>query len=151
MNDDRQRAFDQFWKVWPKRVARKDAERAWSRIAPEKYPAVVAAVERQKKLPAWQKDAGAYIPYPATWLRGERWNDEIVLPEDDDAAILIEALFGHAVMPNDLPAKIAQRFRAMCARLRNTCMAPHNWPEYHLALSSGRITAEAVRTEYLKT
>ena len=24
----------------------------------------------------WQKDGGSYIPYPSTWLKQKRWEDE---------------------------------------------------------------------------
>ncbi len=35
-----------------------------------------AALDRQRDSAAWQRDGGAYIPFPASWLNGRRWEDE---------------------------------------------------------------------------
>ena len=37
---------------------------------------MIGAVEVQLKSRDWTKDGGAYIPLPATWIRGRRWEDE---------------------------------------------------------------------------
>ncbi len=71
--------FDDFWKAYPRRVAKKEARKAWSRIKPEVYEQIFAALETHKRQEQWMKDGGAYIPYPATWLNGERWEDEVVV------------------------------------------------------------------------
>jgi len=70
--------FDRFWAVWPKKVAKADAEAAWAKLAPgpELAEAIVAAVARQRGSPKWNRDGGRYIPYPATWLNRRRWEDE---------------------------------------------------------------------------
>jgi len=70
--------FDLFWSVYPKRVGKKDAIKAWGQIKPdeETTAAIVEGVERWNKSDQWTKEGGQYIPYPATFLRGERWNDE---------------------------------------------------------------------------
>lgn len=70
--------FDEFWKRWPKRVARADAEKAWAKIAPDAKALrrILAAVAEQSRLPDWTKDGGKYIPHPGTWLNGKRWEDE---------------------------------------------------------------------------
>ena len=34
-------------------------------------------LERQVTSADWLKNNGQYIPYPTTWLNGERWNDEV--------------------------------------------------------------------------
>ena len=36
---------------------------------------IVQGVERWKRSEQWTKDDGRFIPYPATFLRGERWNE----------------------------------------------------------------------------
>lgn len=70
--------FDSFWSVYPKRVGKVDAIKAWGQIQPdeETIAAIVAGVERWKRSDQWTKDEGRFIPYPATFLRGERWNEE---------------------------------------------------------------------------
>jgi hypothetical protein len=36
------------------------------------------AMEKHKGSEQWSKDGGIFIPYPATWLNQERWNDEVI-------------------------------------------------------------------------
>ena len=75
-------SFVEFWATYPKRVAKKDARRAWARInpSPATVDRILSALSWQVMQPAWQKDGGQYIPYPATWLNAERWDDEPTLP-----------------------------------------------------------------------
>jgi hypothetical protein len=70
-------SFADFWKAYPRRVARKDAEKAWHKIDAAEYPKILEAVGRQRKTEDWRRDGGRYIPYPASFLRGERWLDEL--------------------------------------------------------------------------
>lgn len=147
--EEKQKAFDEFWKQhWPK-CRRKDKKKTldqWMKISPELHSLIFAALTRQKKQPAWNKSNGEFIPYPHRWLRDRRWEDEITLPEDADAEVLITALQNNSSVPPDFPKHIMDRFRKMCARLRT------NWPELHLFVA--RMEEEAhdhVRDEYLKT
>ena len=69
--------FDDFWTLFPRREAKKDAAKAWTQINPADYvPILVAIVEWRKIWYAQMRDS-RMIPLPATWLRGERWTDEI--------------------------------------------------------------------------
>lgn len=69
--------FDIFWLVYPRKVGKKDAIKAWNQIGPDKPTAekIISGVERWKRSAQWTKDEGRFIPYPATFLRGERWNE----------------------------------------------------------------------------
>lgn len=69
--------FDDFWKAWPKRLAKKDAHKAWLRIPDSQHQKILRAIEANKQTEQWQKDGGQFIPLPASWLRGERWEDEL--------------------------------------------------------------------------
>jgi len=76
--------FDQFWASYPKKVAKADARKAWLQtkdVRPD-ITTVINAVTAACKTEQWMKSGGVFIPYPATWLRGERWDDihEVVLP-----------------------------------------------------------------------
>ena len=70
--------FDLFWSVYPRKVGKKDAIKAWSKLKPDEnlLKAIIEGVKRWKASEQWKKDGGQFIPYPATFLRGERWNDE---------------------------------------------------------------------------
>jgi hypothetical protein len=69
--------FDVFWKAYPKKVAKDDARRAFEKRKPDKsmVDSMLAAIFEQINSPAWQRDDGQYIPNPATWLNGGRWED----------------------------------------------------------------------------
>jgi hypothetical protein len=73
-------SFGVFWLAYPKKKSRADAEKAWRTLAPspELTQRILAAVAAQRVTADWIKDKGKWIPYPATWINGKRWEDEDV-------------------------------------------------------------------------
>ncbi len=71
--------FEQFWAVYPRKVGKGAARKAFAKIKPndELLKRMVVAVVTQSKSDAWTKDGGQFIPNPSTWLNQERWEDEI--------------------------------------------------------------------------
>lgn len=71
--------FDTFWKAYPKKVAKGDARKAWAQTESIRPPlsALLNAIDAQSKSEQWRRSEGQFIPYPATWLRQERWDDEL--------------------------------------------------------------------------
>ena len=69
--------FDAFWTLYPKKVAKSDAEKAFTKVMARQiaYQTVVEGLNRAKASLAWCKDNGQFIPHAATWLNGERFND----------------------------------------------------------------------------
>ena len=80
-------AFNRFWLAYPKHVAKLDALKAWHALnpSPMQVDAILEALAWQRYQPSWQKDKGAFIPYPATYLRAGRWLDEpdVTLPKPE--------------------------------------------------------------------
>lgn len=70
-------SFEDFWRTFPRRLAKKDALKAWQRIDPSMHARIMTSLTQQKKSEQWRKDSGQFIPYPASWLNGERWEDEL--------------------------------------------------------------------------
>ena len=71
--------FLAFFYAYPKKEAKRDAFKAWVQMnssRPE-LAALLKEIDRQKGTEKWKEAAGRYIPLPATWLRGERWEDTI--------------------------------------------------------------------------
>lgn len=69
--------FDDFWILYSRHEAKKDALKAWGQLSePDKYAAVVAAFE-WRRIWAGQGRATQHTPLAASWLRAERWDDEI--------------------------------------------------------------------------
>jgi len=75
--------FDAFWKAYPRKTAKKNAEQAWKKITTP-IETILNAIERQKKTQQWIKDNGAFIPHPATWLNQERWNDQLEFKQENN-------------------------------------------------------------------
>lgn len=71
--------FLEFWLLYPKRLQKQAALKAWLAQKPG-LALVLSALEWQVHQPAWTKDAGQFIPYPASWLNGRRWEDEPFQP-----------------------------------------------------------------------
>lgn len=80
--------FDRFWAVYPRKVAKADAKKAFMKISPDEalLLKMIKALERDKHSKQWRKDDGQFIPYASTWLRGLRWEDEgETVPESTDS------------------------------------------------------------------
>jgi hypothetical protein len=70
--------FELFWECYPKKKSKLDALKAWKQteaVRPD-IEAILAAIDTQAQSHDWVRDGGQYIPYPATWLRDGRWDDE---------------------------------------------------------------------------
>lgn len=81
--------FDRFWTAYPKKKAKAAAKKAWDKLKPsmELCRTMSAALDKAKHSDEWTKDGGRYVPYPATWLNGRRWEDETEpVPEEPAAA-----------------------------------------------------------------
>lgn len=76
--------FAAWYAAYPRKSARADAIKAWRQVLaqlPESVETLIAATaalarRTQAEHPVAQEWA-RYMPYPATWLRGLRWQDEV--------------------------------------------------------------------------
>ena len=93
--------FNAFWAAYPKKAGKADALKAWNKLAPDVVlqEQMGKALEVQKQSQQWHKDGGQYIPMPATWLNGRRWEDEVQtqtqpnIPTDADYVPLFDLGF----------------------------------------------------------
>lgn len=88
MTQDEQ--FEQFWNAFPNRVAKKAAQKSWSKAITLAEPnEIIAGVERYKSA----KPSGQAWLHPATFLNGMRWEDEYApepMPKVSATAKMIE-------------------------------------------------------------
>ena len=70
------RLFDKFWSVYPRHEGKQNALKAFTKLKPDEQllETMVNAIVKQKQTSQWADPQ--YIPYPATWLNGRRWEDE---------------------------------------------------------------------------
>lgn len=83
-------AFEQLWRVWPVREARKAALRIWRRLwrsaSCPKLEAILASIKAHLALnPKWKR---GFIPQLGTWLRGRRWEDDLPGKDGDSLVTL---------------------------------------------------------------
>ena len=71
--------FMEFWNIYPKKKKKKEALTAWLKISPPIQP-VLNAIGWQKRQRDWVKEDGKFIPHPASYINGHRWEDE---PDED--------------------------------------------------------------------
>ena len=69
-------SFERFWEIYPRKVAKESAEKAWKKIDPPEHlvSRIVLAVETQKKVDSRFRET-RFTPHPATWLNGREWEN----------------------------------------------------------------------------
>jgi hypothetical protein len=71
--------FQEFWVLFPRKVARKAAEKAWKKAATSEKvkDAIMAGLKAQltEMMKTLRRDRGM-VPHASTWLNGRRWEDE---------------------------------------------------------------------------
>ena len=67
-----------FWAMYPRHEAKLDARKAWMQLAPspELVEMMIEALTWQIPLHQWNGEKRDFVPLPASWLRGARWEDE---------------------------------------------------------------------------
>ena len=75
--------FPEFWKIYPKKVAKPSAMKAAKKIRESEWPQILADVERRKRSEEWQREGGRFIPHPATYLNQRRWEDSPSTTENE--------------------------------------------------------------------
>jgi hypothetical protein len=77
MTDEQE--FDIWYQQYPNKKSKGDARKAWAQtksIRPT-LQSMLEKLNQQCKSEDWRKDGGKFICYPATYLRSEKWDDEI--------------------------------------------------------------------------
>lgn len=83
-NDAQQSNFDIFWKSYPRKQDKKDAERIWKRDKLDlKFNEIMQKLAKQI-LNETQWSNKKHIPMPSTYLNGQRWNDEIINDQNNN-------------------------------------------------------------------
>ena len=105
--------FDSMWLLYPKKVAKFDAKKAWDKLgAEDKLAAIIGLVAwRQVWLARGELE---FVPHAATFLNGHRWEDE--LPENWGAT---HASHAPAKMPESGErTRMPEGVKALIAKLK---------------------------------
>lgn len=73
--------FDQFWTIYPRKTAKKAAEKSWSKMNEEDQKQAICYLQEEP----FADQSVKYIPHPSTFLNGERWNDELPIEQKQGA------------------------------------------------------------------
>ena len=79
---NKEEKFEQFWKFYPRKVAKVVAKRSWKRL-PKKDIEAIFNVYKEHLL-RWKFKEVQFIPHASTWINQRRWEDELeALPDKD--------------------------------------------------------------------
>lgn len=79
--------FDEFWKVYPTKAGKEDAQKAWRKAITVAPPAtIIAAAARYAE---WLNSGGPsefrpQVKFAQGWLNGKRWEDPAIAPAPTD-------------------------------------------------------------------
>lgn len=71
--------FDEFWTLYPRKIAKAVARKSWSRLSEEQQLQAAKAITDHLAYWEAKETELEFIPHPATWLNQERWEDELVI------------------------------------------------------------------------
>ena len=75
-----ERDFDSFWQSYPRKKSKGHAQKTWDKLRKAKslpeLDVILDAIAAAKAGHDWQRNAGEFVPYPATWLNARGWEDE---------------------------------------------------------------------------
>jgi|GEM_PF-6662128 len=97
--------FADFYALYPRHIARKDAEKAWRQVIKEGIQPATILDGLRRQLPVMAAKDKQFLPYPATWLRGWRWEDEVEMPSRPALAYRQSARSANAEMNSMLFAE----------------------------------------------
>ncbi|MEN6594700.1 MAG: hypothetical protein ABFC31_07145 [Clostridiaceae bacterium] len=73
--------FELFWKSYPRKSAKEAARKAFEKLMKSKtaptIERLIDSIKAHAGTPEWEKQDGQFIPYPATYLNGGMYEDEI--------------------------------------------------------------------------
>lgn len=67
--------FEQFWQHYPRKIAKRAAQKAFDRLSKQEQSDAIEAIEQHVaywKLKGTEMD---YVPHASTWLHQGRWED----------------------------------------------------------------------------
>jgi hypothetical protein len=137
--------FGLFWDAYPRKVKRLDAVRAW--LNAKHLPPIaglLAAVETAKASEDWRKDGGKFIPYPASYINGERWTDK---PPEMLAPLTATPSAGRPLTVTELKTKLDLLTQERDQLARDATHQPPPKPGEITPLARNRAAIDAVKAQ----
>jgi hypothetical protein len=77
--------FEEFWQQYPRKVAKRAAQKAWLKMSHQERQDAIQAVKNHKRYWTIKSTASEFMPHPATWLNQGRWEDELDMTHHEKA------------------------------------------------------------------
>lgn len=74
--------FEDLWKTYPRKVAKKAAMQAWARLTKEQQDTAIKAIHTHVSYWERMNTEQQYIPHCSTWLNQWRFDDDLKMPKD---------------------------------------------------------------------
>jgi hypothetical protein len=71
--------FDEFWSLYPRKIAKATARKAWAKLSAEQQLMAAKAIDTHCQYWRTKETELEFIPHPSTWLNSERWEDELII------------------------------------------------------------------------
>lgn len=71
--------FNDFWKLYPRKVAKKAAEKSWNKLTDIEQTKALNAIPQHVNYWKTKETEHEFIPHPATWLNQARYEDELII------------------------------------------------------------------------
>jgi DNA-binding transcriptional ArsR family regulator len=78
---DVEKAFDEFWEHYPRKIKKKDAKTSFAKAA-KKHKTDDILFGLSQQIDTMKSKEQQFIPHAATWLNAERWTDEPEQPNN---------------------------------------------------------------------
>jgi hypothetical protein len=79
--------FDEFWKLYPRKVSKRVAQKIWERMTKDEQEAAFEALPVHIKYWRLKETDTEFIPHASTFLRQARWEDELDMQEKKPPAL----------------------------------------------------------------
>ena len=73
--------FEEFWKLYPRKVSKRVAQKIWERMPADEQQAALEALPAHIKYWRLKETDTEFIPHASTFLRQGRWEDELDMQE----------------------------------------------------------------------
>ena len=69
--------FNEFWSMYPRKVSKRAAEKAWLKLTAQEQFDALDALPNHIKYWKLKNTETEYMPHAATWINQGRWEDEL--------------------------------------------------------------------------
>lgn len=80
-------SFDNFWKLYPRKVSKRMAQKVWERMPKDEQEAATDALPNHIRYWQLKETDPEFIPHATTWLNQGRWEDELDMAEKKPPAL----------------------------------------------------------------